>query len=85
MSNSTSNNNIIILSSIAIVKINSIKYFIAVADELIYSKRIKGSISGGRQANVSTYIPDIYSRSQSEWVDSFLKQNGYLGKHEFLY
>jgi len=54
------------------------RLFFAVADELIYSKRIKGSISGGRQANVSTYIPDIYSRSQSEWVDSFLKQNGYL-------
>jgi len=54
------------------------RLFFAVAEELISSKRIKGSISGGRQANVSTFIPDIYSRSQSEWVDNFLKQNGYL-------
>nr|CAG4641501.1 EOG090X0267 [Eurycercus lamellatus] len=49
-----------------------------VVDELISNKRILGSLSGGRQANVATFIPDIYSRSQSEWIDNFLKQNGYL-------
>lgn len=25
------------------------------------------------------YIPDIYTRAQNEWVDSFYRQNGYLG------
>ena len=25
------------------------------------------------------YIPDIYSKTQNQWVDSFYKQNGYLG------
>ena len=28
---------------------------------------------------MATFIPDIYSRSQSEWIDNFLRQNGYLG------
>jgi len=56
----------------------------AVVDELIVSKRIQGSISGGRQVNVATFIPDIYSRSQSEWIDNFLKQNGYLGIFYFI-
>lgn len=54
------------------------RLFFSVVDELIVSKRIQGSISGGRQVNVATFIPDIYSRSQSEWIDNFLKQNGYL-------
>nr|CAG4635980.1 EOG090X0267 [Eubosmina coregoni]SVE69664.1 EOG090X0267 [Eubosmina coregoni] len=54
------------------------RLFFSVVDELVASKRIQGSISGGRQANVATFIPDIYSRSQSEWIDNFLKQNGYL-------
>jgi hypothetical protein len=26
------------------------------------------------------YVPDIYTKSQNDWVDSFYKQNGYLGK-----
>ena len=25
------------------------------------------------------YIPDIYTKAQNEWVDSFYRQNGYLG------
>nr|CAG4649980.1 EOG090X0267 [Sida crystallina] len=53
------------------------RLFFAVAEELIASKRIKGSLAGGRQAG-ATYVPEIYSRSQSEWIDNFFKQNGYL-------
>jgi hypothetical protein len=49
------------------------------ADELINTKRIQASLSGGRQINVATFIPEIHSRSQNEWIDNFLKQNGYLG------
>lgn len=44
--------------------------------------RLKGSVIGGRQ-NKALYIPDIYSKTQNAWVDSFLKQNGYLGRSLF--
>ena len=37
---------------------------------------------GGRQ-DKAVFIPDIYSRTQSAWVDSFLRQNGYLGNFFF--
>lgn len=50
----------------------------AVLEELVKSGRLKGSVVGGRQDN-AIYIPDIYSKAQSTWVESFLKQNGYLG------
>lgn len=33
----------------------------------------------GKQTSNSIYVPSIYSKSQSDWVDSFYKQNGYLG------
>ncbi|XP_051730668.1 LOW QUALITY PROTEIN: E3 UFM1-protein ligase 1 [Ctenopharyngodon idella] len=49
----------------------------SVLEELVDSGRLKGSVVGGRQ-DKAIYIPDIYSKAQSTWVDSFLKQNGYL-------
>ncbi|KAJ8377482.1 hypothetical protein AAFF_G00259930 [Aldrovandia affinis] len=49
----------------------------SVLEELVSSGRLKGAIVGGRQ-DKAVYIPDIYSKTQSTWVDSFLKQNGYL-------
>ncbi|KAK9956318.1 hypothetical protein ABG768_014060 [Culter alburnus] len=49
----------------------------SVLEELVNSGRLKGSVVGGRQ-DKAIYIPDIYSKAQSTWVDSFLKQNGYL-------
>uniref|UniRef100_A0A9J7Z9J5 E3 UFM1-protein ligase 1 n=2 Tax=Cyprinus carpio TaxID=7962 RepID=A0A9J7Z9J5_CYPCA len=49
----------------------------SVLEELVNSGRLKGSVVGGRQDN-AIYIPDIYSKAQSTWVESFLKQNGYL-------
>ena len=42
------------------------------------TKRLAGSVSGGRQEK-AMYIPDIYTKTQNQWVDSFYKQNGYLG------
>lgn len=54
----------------------------AVLEELVDTGRLKGSVIGGRQ-NKALYIPDIYSKTQNAWVDSFLKQNGYLGKSLF--
>lgn len=49
----------------------------SVLEELVNTGRLKGTVMGGRQ-DKAVYIPDIYSRTQNTWVDSFLKQNGYL-------
>lgn len=37
----------------------------------------------GKQGGNGIYVPSIYSKSQSEWVDNFYKQNGYLGSYTF--
>ncbi|XP_051940382.1 E3 UFM1-protein ligase 1 [Hippocampus zosterae] len=49
----------------------------SVLGELVNTGRLKGTIVGGRQDN-AVYIPNIYSKTQNSWVDSFLQQNGYL-------
>uniref|UniRef100_A0A8D0CBF6 E3 UFM1-protein ligase 1 n=1 Tax=Salvator merianae TaxID=96440 RepID=A0A8D0CBF6_SALMN len=49
----------------------------SVLEELVNTGRLKGTVVGGRQ-DKAVFIPDIYSRTQSNWVDSFFKQNGYL-------
>ncbi|NXC93168.1 UFL1 ligase, partial [Certhia familiaris] len=46
-------------------------------EELVNAGRLKGTVVGGRQ-DKAVFIPDIYSRTQNKWVDSFFKQNGYL-------
>ncbi|KAH9525822.1 E3 UFM1-protein ligase 1 [Bulinus truncatus] len=51
--------------------------FHSILEELISSGCLGGSLSGSRQ-DKSQFLPDIYTRTQSEWVDSFYKQNGYL-------
>uniref|UniRef100_A0A8C9SDB9 E3 UFM1-protein ligase 1 n=1 Tax=Scleropages formosus TaxID=113540 RepID=A0A8C9SDB9_SCLFO len=48
-----------------------------VLEELVNGGRLKGTVVGGRQ-DKAVYIPDIYSKTQSTWVDSFLAQNKYL-------
>jgi hypothetical protein len=53
-------------------------------EELVNTGRLKGTVVGGRQ-DKAVYIPDIYSKTQNAWVDSFLKQNGYLGTPTFDY
>ncbi|XP_055950269.1 E3 UFM1-protein ligase 1-like [Argiope bruennichi] len=53
------------------------KLFYRVAEDLIKEGRLAGSISGGRSER-AIFIPDIYAVSQSEWINSFYKQNGYL-------
>jgi len=52
---------------------------LAVLKELVNTGRLKGSVVGGRQ-DKAVYIPDIYAKTQNSWVDSFLQQNGYLGR-----
>lgn len=53
------------------------RLFYSILEELVNTGRLAGSISGGRQEK-AIYVPDIYTKSQNEWVDSFYKQNGYL-------
>uniref|UniRef100_A0A2K6F5D1 E3 UFM1-protein ligase 1 n=1 Tax=Propithecus coquereli TaxID=379532 RepID=A0A2K6F5D1_PROCO len=50
---------------------------ITVLEELVNSGRLRGTVVGGRQ-DKAVFVPDIYSRTQSTWVDSFFRQNGYL-------
>uniref|UniRef100_F7C9V2 E3 UFM1-protein ligase 1 n=1 Tax=Equus caballus TaxID=9796 RepID=F7C9V2_HORSE len=49
----------------------------SVLEELVNSGRLRGTVVGGRQ-DKAVFVPDIYSRTQSAWVDSFFRQNGYL-------
>ncbi|XP_012299703.1 E3 UFM1-protein ligase 1 [Aotus nancymaae] len=49
----------------------------SVLEELVNSRRLRGTVVGGRR-DKAVFIPDIYSRTQSTWVDSFFRQNGYL-------
>ncbi|KAK2497694.1 hypothetical protein MC885_002246 [Smutsia gigantea] len=46
-------------------------------EELVNSGRLQGTVVGGRQ-DKAVFVPDIYSKTQSTWVDSFFRQNGYL-------
>lgn len=46
-------------------------------EELVNCGRLKGTVVGGRQ-DKAVFIPDIYARTQSNWIDAFFKQNGYL-------
>ena len=36
-----------------------------------------GSLIGGHQ-ETATFVPDVYSRTQDEWVSAFYSQNGYF-------
>uniref|UniRef100_A0A8C8ZZM3 E3 UFM1-protein ligase 1 n=1 Tax=Prolemur simus TaxID=1328070 RepID=A0A8C8ZZM3_PROSS len=49
----------------------------SVLEEFVNSGRLRGTVVGGRQ-DKAVFVPDIYSRTQSTWVDSFFRQNGYL-------
>lgn len=51
----------------------------AIIESLHGSMEVPGVITG-KQGNNGIYVPTIYSKSQTEWVDNFYKQNGYLGE-----
>ena len=50
----------------------------AILEGLVTAGRLGGVVSGGRQEK-AVYIPTCYTRAQNDWVDSFYRQNGYLG------
>ncbi|KAI6071361.1 E3 UFM1-protein ligase 1 [Aix galericulata] len=54
-----------------------IRGLFTVLEELVNAGRLKGTVVGGKQ-DKAVFVPDIYARTQSNWVDSFFKQNGYL-------
>ncbi|XP_038048122.1 E3 UFM1-protein ligase 1-like isoform X2 [Patiria miniata] len=53
------------------------KLFFGCLQKLVDKGRLNGSIIGGRQ-DKAVYVPDLYAKTQNEWVDSFHAQNGYL-------
>ncbi|KAL3882423.1 hypothetical protein ACJMK2_028766 [Sinanodonta woodiana] len=53
------------------------RIFFSILEELLQKGQLAGSLSGGKHEN-ATYIPDIYSKAQNEYVDCFYRQNGYL-------
>ena len=56
-------------------------FLTAILDDLLKQGRLSGSVSSGRQ-DKSVFYPDIYTRAQNQWLDSFYAQNGYLGERE---
>ena len=56
------------------------KFIVIIADidQLCAEGRISGSVQGRQDKAV--FVPDIYSKTQTSWIDDFFKQNGYIGK-----
>jgi len=52
------------------------KLFFSVLESLVSNKRLSGAIQGHQEKAV--YIPESYSKSQTSFIDAFLKQNGYM-------
>ncbi|XP_028393266.1 E3 UFM1-protein ligase 1 homolog [Dendronephthya gigantea] len=52
------------------------KLFNTVINDLIKQGRLSGTIQG--RQDKANFIPDIYSKTQNDWVDAFYQQNGYL-------
>lgn len=52
--------------------------FSAIIHSLQSTDEIPGTISGKQGAN-SIYTPSIYSKNQNQWIESFYRQNGFLG------
>lgn len=56
------------------------RLFFRLCDELVKEGAAAGVLTGGRStvASKATYVPHVYAKAQSDWVDSFYAQNGYL-------
>ncbi|XP_059487447.1 E3 UFM1-protein ligase 1 homolog [Neocloeon triangulifer] len=53
------------------------RMFFSIFESLKDSKQIAGVMSG-KQGSNAFFVPAVYSKGQSEWVENFYKQNGYL-------
>jgi len=47
-------------------------------ETLIQSNRLSGAIQGRNEKAV--FVPEIYSKAQTGYIDSFFQENGYIGK-----
>ncbi|CAB3366774.1 Hypothetical predicted protein [Cloeon dipterum] len=65
-----------IASILAICNVSE-RLFFSIFEGLKDSKQIAGVLSGKQGLN-AFFVPAIYSKGQSEWVNNFYKQNGYL-------
>merc|ERR1712126_32266 len=54
------------------------RLFYNIAEDLIRTGRLAGSLSGPRSGGKTLYTPAVHSKAQTEWVTSFFRQNGYL-------
>ncbi|XP_057308369.1 E3 UFM1-protein ligase 1 homolog isoform X1 [Hydractinia symbiolongicarpus] len=52
------------------------KLFFNVLQTLVESQRLSGAVQGRQEKAI--YVPDIYSETQTNYIDSFFKQNGYI-------
>lgn len=48
-------------------------------DELMASKQIRGTLAGGKQETSAIFIPEFYAKAQRQYIDSYFKQNGFIG------
>nr|XP_039264399.1 E3 UFM1-protein ligase 1-like [Styela clava] len=55
----------------------SSKLFYAIIDELLAENRIHGDFVGKR-SDKSTFLPEMYVKTQNQCIDNFYQQNGYL-------
>ncbi|XP_057324396.1 E3 UFM1-protein ligase 1 homolog [Microplitis mediator] len=53
------------------------RIFFTIFDDLHNAGETPGVLTS-KQINSGLYVPTIYTKTQSEWVDNFYKQNGYL-------
>jgi len=53
------------------------RIFFSVLDKLLAEKKVHGTLVGGHQ-ETANFVPDVYSKTQDEWVSAFFKQNGYF-------
>lgn len=53
--------------------------FTDIFNDLLTSGQIKGTLFGGKQEMSAVFVPEFYAKAQKQYVDSFFKQNGYIG------
>lgn len=49
-------------------------------EELIATKQIEGTLFGGKH-ETAVFVPKIYVDAQKLYVESFYRQNGYIGEY----
>lgn len=53
------------------------RLFFSLAEDMCKSGELAGNLTGGHSER-ALYMPDVYAKAQSQYVEHFYKQNGYL-------